>query len=433
MARTTPDTVIVLAKSPQPGRVKTRLSPVFSPEEAAALAAAAIRDTLDAVAEASPRHTVVAWDGPAVPWLPCDATILGQRGEGLDARLEHAFADVLGATLDRPTLLVGMDTPQLRGTDLQVDWQGADAVLGPCDDGGYWAIGLRRHCPGAILGVPMSTDHTGADQLARLEHLGLTVRMLPSMRDVDGPDDAAHVAALRPEGRFARLHERLLATPCHPTMLFDAAIAGRRVSVHRDDSSRLAARQVRSPARGRALDITTWSQMSSADTLLVSRCEGPVLDIGCGPGRFVEALGARGVPALGIDVSRGAVSRTSHRGACALLRDVHERVPAEGRWGTMLLADGNIGIGGDPEAMLRRCRELLRDGGIALVEADPDDDADTRMSLVLRDGGGRRSVPVPWASVGLRPLVRMAATAGFVAVEDWRIEGRVFVGLRSAG
>jgi len=425
-----PDTLVVLAKSPRTGRVKTRLTPTFTPEEAAALAAAAIRDTFDAVAEAAPRHTVVAWDGPFVPWLPPQATVLRQRGRGLDERLEAVFADLLRDGGDRPTLLVGMDTPQLRGADLDVDWRGADAVLGLCEDGGYWAIGMRRYRPGSILGVPMSTDHTGADQLDRLHGMGLTVTLLPTMRDVDDPADAAHVAALCPDSRFARLHRRLLTTPCCPTTLFDAAVAGREVTVHDEDP---AGRAIAHALPGHALDMAAWSLMSTADELLVSRCEGPVLDIGCGPGRFVEALASRGVPALGVDVSRAAVARTSGRGGCALMRDVNERLPAEGRWATLLLADGNIGIGGDPLALLRRCRELLRAGGTTLVEVDPDDDADARSSLVLRGPSGRRSAPVPWAQVGLRALLRIAATADFVAVEDWRVDGRVFVGLRRAG
>ena len=87
--------------------------------------------------------------------------------------------------------------------------------------------------------------------------------------------------------------------------------------------------------------------MSGADELFAARCEGPVLDIGCGPGRFVEALASRGIPVLGVDISRSAVDQTSRRGVCALFRDINDRLPGEGRWGTVLLVDGNIGIGGD--------------------------------------------------------------------------------------
>ena len=165
-----PDVVVVLAKSPVPGRVKTRLQPTFSAAEAAALAAAAVRDTLDAVADLGPRRTVVAWDGPAVPWLPPTVCVVPQRGSSLDERLEHVFEDVYALEGGRPAdvVLVGMDTPQLRAADLDLRWEDDDAVLGLSADGGYWSIGFRRHVPGAIRGVPMSTPHTGRAQLDRL-------------------------------------------------------------------------------------------------------------------------------------------------------------------------------------------------------------------------------------------------------------------------
>lgn len=420
----TPDTVVVLAKSPVPGRVKTRLTPTFTPHEAAALATAAIRDTFDVVRQAAPRRIVIAWDGPRTRWLPEHAVVLDQRGESLDERLEHVFADLLGEDDDRPTVLVGMDTPQLLASDLDVDWSGVDAVLGLSEDGGYWAIGFRRYHPGAIRGVPMSTVRTGAEQLARLRSLGLTVRLLAPMRDVDEPGDALEVARLAPQSRFGRLHRRLVSTPCPPTTLFDAAIAGGDVHVHAGGSTRVSCRP---------LDVGAWLAMSAADELLVSRCEGPVLDIGCGPGRFVEALAERGTPALGVDISAGAVTQTSQRGACALLRSVMDRLPGEGRWATVLLADGNIGIGGDPLALLRRCRELVRPGAVALVETSPDDSVDLRTTMTLHEPHGRHSAPIRWAVIGTSPLIRLAGSAGFVAIEDWRVDGRAFVALRHAG
>ena len=354
----TPHTLVVIAKSPVPGQVKTRLSPTFTPEEAAALAAAMTRDTLAAVAAVGPRHTVIAWEGPRTAWLPGSAAVLNQCAGPLDVRLEQVFAQALDTDDDRPTILVGMDTPQVSGPELEVDWAGADAVLGLCEDGGYWAIGFRRFHPGAIRGITMSTTGTGAEQLRRLRALGLTVRLLPTMRDVDEPVDAAHVAALVPDSRFGRLHRRLIRTPCAPTLLLDAAMSGGEVLVEVGHS----------PAQLRSLHVGAWLAMSAADEMLASRCEAPVLDIGCGPGRFVEALGARGIPVLGVDVSRAAVAQTAGRGVPALLRDVYDRLPGEGRWGTVLLADGNIGVGGDPLTLLRRCAELLRPGGIALVE-----------------------------------------------------------------
>jgi rSAM/selenodomain-associated transferase 1 len=413
------DTVVVLAKSPVAHRVKTRLTPAFSAREAAALAQAAIRDTLDVAASASPR-LVVAWDGPHRRWLPPSATVIGQRGEGLDERLTHVFADVLGRSADRPTLLVGMDTPQLTAGHLDVDWSGVDAVLGPSEDGGYWAVGLRRFHPRAFRGVPMSTPSTAAAQLARLERLGLRVRMLPRLRDVDTPEDAATVAASAPDTRFARLHHRLVTGACSPATLLDAALSGSPVDVS----------EVGGPVRA-ALDVRRWQRMDAADRLLAARCEGPVLDIGCGPGRFVEFLSAHGLATLGVDVSAAAVAQTAARGGSVLTRSVRDHLPGQGRWGSVLLADGNVGIGGDPRWLLGRCAELLRPGGLALVEADPDDAAESAVALRLHGPGGRTSTPLAWARVGSRALLRVAGEAGFVAVEDWRVRGRVFLALRS--
>jgi glycosyltransferase A (GT-A) superfamily protein (DUF2064 family)/SAM-dependent methyltransferase len=425
-----PDVVVVLAKSPVAGRVKTRLQPTFSGAEAAALAAVAIRDTLDAVAELGPRRTVVAWDGPRVPWLPSSVCVLPQRGTTLDERLEHVFEDVYAAEGGPArVLLVGMDTPHLRAADLDVPWADHDAVLGPSCDGGYWSIGFRRHVPGAIRGVPMSTPRTGGDQLVRLERLGLRVGLLPRMRDVDDPEDAAAVAAAAPATRFGRLHRRLVASPCSPATLFDAALSGVPVEIRVADGKEHAAGFLGSGL----LDAGQWGRLTEADEVVGSRCEGPVLDVGCGPGRFVEALACAGIPALGVDLSREAVRQTRGRGGYALLRDVHDRVPGEGRWGTVLLADGNIGIGGDPLALLRRCRAVLRPGAVALVEASPDRGHDIRTTVTLHGPWGRRSHPVPWAVLGSAAVVDLAASAGFVAVEEWHVGGRAFVMLRHAG
>ena len=425
-----PDVVVVLAKSPEPGRVKTRLQPTFSAAEAAALAGAAIRDTLDAVAELGPRRTVVAWDGPPVPWLPSTVCVMRQRGSTLDDRLEHVFEDVYASEGNAPAtvLLVGMDTPQLTAADLDVSWDDRDAVVGPSCDGGYWAIGFRRHVPGAIRGIPMSRSRTGAEQLARLRGLGLRIGTLPPQRDVDDAADAAEVATAAPGSRFARLHRRLVGSPCSPTTLFDAALAGASVEIRVADD-----KAVDGFLSAGLLDASAWGRLTEADEVVVSRCEGPVLDVGCGPGRFVEALASHGIPALGVDLSREAVGRTRDRGGSALVRDVHHRLPGEGRWGTVILADGNIGIGGDPEALLRRCRSVLRPGAVALVETSLDPGHDVRTAVTLHGPWGRRSHPVPWAVMGAQALVEVAAAAGFVAVEDWRVGGRAFVMLRHAG
>lgn len=262
----TPDTIVVLAKSPQPGLVKTRLQPIFSPAEAAALASAAIRDTLDAALATGARRTVVAWDGPPVSWLPSAVSVVPQRGSSLDQRLEHVFQDVLGDAVDAPTVLVGMDTPQLTAGDLCADWYGRDAVLGPSQDGGYWAIGFRRYMPGVVVGVPMSTDRTSAVQLARLRAAGLDVQMLQVMRDVDEPDDAAQVAAAVPQTLFARLHRRLLEAPCSPVTPLEAALAGTPVQMRVAERHGGPAQEVST-----LFDPAAWQRLNEADQVLLSR------------------------------------------------------------------------------------------------------------------------------------------------------------------
>jgi rSAM/selenodomain-associated transferase 1 len=196
--------LMVLAKAPRPGRSKTRLCPPCTPRDAAALARAALADTLDAVLATPAARRVLVLDGPVGDWLAPGVEVVAQRGAGLDERLAHAFADVGG-----PALLVGMDTPQVTAGDLargldRLAAPGVDAVLGPATDGGYWAIGLREAQPRAFLGVPMSTARTGRAQHERLRRLGLRVALLPALRDVDRIADARAVAALAPAGRFAR-------------------------------------------------------------------------------------------------------------------------------------------------------------------------------------------------------------------------------------
>ena len=200
--------LIVIAKAPAPGRSKTRLTPPCTPEQAAALAEAALRDTLDAAAAASATRRVIALDGAYGDWLPDGWEVIPQRGRRLDERLAHAFEDVGGAAL-----VIGMDTPQVSTALLDEGARrlsdGADAVVGPAADGGFWALGLREADAGLLLGVPMSVPHTGRAQYERLRARGLRVATLPVLRDVDRFADARAVAAAAPHGRFARTLARL--------------------------------------------------------------------------------------------------------------------------------------------------------------------------------------------------------------------------------
>ncbi|MFC9977972.1 TIGR04282 family arsenosugar biosynthesis glycosyltransferase [Spirillospora sp. NPDC127200] len=200
--------VIVIAKEPVPGRVKTRLTPHYTHREAAALAEAALADTLAAVAGAPAGTRTLALDGAPGPWLPPGFRVLAQRGGGLDERLAHAFAD---AYAGRALVLVGMDTPQLTGDHLReaaAALRTHDAVLGPAADGGFWLLGLTRPDASLLRGVPMSRPDTGRRQLARLRAAGLSVAALPELTDVDTAADAAEVAALAPHGRFAAAFRR---------------------------------------------------------------------------------------------------------------------------------------------------------------------------------------------------------------------------------
>ncbi|MFF7652684.1 methyltransferase domain-containing protein [Streptomyces sp. NPDC007983] len=180
------------------------------------------------------------------------------------------------------------------------------------------------------------------------------------------------------------------------------------------------------------LEVERWcADADAADRTVLRRCQGPVLDIGCGPGRLVAALAPHGHPRLGIDVSRAAVARTVRTGGPALCRSVFEPLPDEGRWGTALLLDGNIGIGGDPPALLARVAQLLAPEGLLIAEAAAAD-VDERVRVRVDDGRGRAGTAFPWARVGAPALLRHARAAGWTAVERWTARGRDFITLRRA-
>ena len=194
--------IVVIAKAPVAGTCKTRLTPACTPVQAAALAAAALADTLAAVAATPVRRRVIVLDGAPGAWLRPGFEVIPQRGGDLADRLAAAFTDV-----GEPALVVGMDTPQLTRRLLAQalrELGRADAVLGPAPDGGYWTIGLREADDAVFAGVPMSNPATCAVQRRRLHSLGLTTLELPELRDVDDIADARAVAALAPHTRFAR-------------------------------------------------------------------------------------------------------------------------------------------------------------------------------------------------------------------------------------
>jgi rSAM/selenodomain-associated transferase 1 len=199
--------IMVIAKEPVPGRVKTRLTPPYTPAEAAELAEAALADTLAAVASAGVTRRVLALAGAPGPWLPAGFDVIAQRGGGLDERIAWALADAR-ATCPDPLVLIGMDTPQVTPALLAqaagpLVSGAADATFGLAEDGGFWLLGLREINPALVLGVPMSRSDTGPRQLSRLHEAGLRIRLLPQLADVDTADEAERIAAATPGSRFA--------------------------------------------------------------------------------------------------------------------------------------------------------------------------------------------------------------------------------------
>ena len=193
--------VIVIAKSPQPGRVKTRLCPPCNEREAAGIARAALIATLDAVARSDSARRFIALDGPVGAWLPPGYETVPQRGRGLGERLAAAFTDVGG-----PAVAIGMDAPQVTPTLINSSLAALDEVdsaLGPTQDGGYWAIALRRANEEVFAGIPMSVSTTYREQRRRLRELSLECLELPHLHDVDHFSDALAVAEKMPGSPFA--------------------------------------------------------------------------------------------------------------------------------------------------------------------------------------------------------------------------------------
>lgn len=164
------------------------------------------------------------------------------------------------------------------------------------------------------------------------------------------------------------------------------------------------------------LAVGRWrDDVDDAERAQLDALPDPVLDVGCGPGRVVAALAATGRPALGIDTAPAAVAEAAARGAAVLRRSVFAPLPGEGRWGAAVLLDGNIGIGGDPVALLRRVAALLRPGGVALVEVEPPGRPTERLAVRIESGRRWVSPWFPWARVAVDRFAAVAADAGLRA------------------
>jgi SAM-dependent methyltransferase len=173
-------------------------------------------------------------------------------------------------------------------------------------------------------------------------------------------------------------------------------------------------------ALGRWLGTATAEERAALDGV-----GGPVLDVGCGAGRHVLELQRRGVSVLGIDVVGHAVAIARGRGAAVLHRSVFAHLPDEGEWASALLLDGNIGIGGDPAALLRRIAELLRPGGSVLVEVEPRHSVGGS-SLVRVEGSAGVSRWFRWGRLGAGDVKDVAAAADFTLRTRWEAAGRCF-------
>ena len=207
-------------------------------------------------------------------------------------------------------------------------------------------------------------------------------------------------------------------TLAEPQVLYERALAGGCMRLRLDGGASLP------------LDVDTWlGPVTAADEAVLARAVGPVLDIGCGPGRHVGALAARGVHALGIDASPHAVRLARDRhGATVWHASVFGPVPAAGSWSCALLLDGNIGIGGSPVRLLRRVAELLAPGGRILVETARPGRA-TRVAQLRLEDDHDHSEPLPWALVGHDGLPAIARAVGLRCRQVWSHSGRWFAEL----
>ncbi|BBX66734.1 methyltransferase domain-containing protein [Mycolicibacterium psychrotolerans] len=205
--------------------------------------------------------------------------------------------------------------------------------------------------------------------------------------------------------------------------LYDRALDGERCWVRRDDG-RVSRLPVHSWLGGRHAD-------ERFDHTVVGMCEGPTIDLGCGPGRLVAHLVQRGVPALGVDLSETAVRLARSSGAPALHRDLFEPLPGTGRWQTVLLADGNVGLGGDPVKVLRRAAELLRSGGQCVAEFDSGT-AGVDVGWVRLESASTIGPWFRWASVGIDCMPTLAAQVGLSVAGVRRIGDRVVASLATA-
>jgi SAM-dependent methyltransferase len=202
--------------------------------------------------------------------------------------------------------------------------------------------------------------------------------------------------------------------------MYELALTGERCWVRYDDG------------RVHTLPVGNWLGGHGADEVfdraLIALCHGPTIDLGCGPGRLVAHLVQRGIPALGVDRSATAVQLARSSGAPALQRDVFDPLPGTGTWHTALLADGNVGLGGDPRRILARAKQLLRRGGRCLVEFDTAATG-VRHAWVRLESARGVGPWFRWASAGIDCAGRLAEQASMSLTEIHPVGERVVASL----
>jgi rSAM/selenodomain-associated transferase 1 len=186
-----PDTLLVVAKKPTPGQTKTRLCPPLTPAQAAMLYDCFLRDTLDVMRKVIGVRRVIGYlpdDSEAYfRQLAPDMELTCQQGASLGERLEHLLTQELLGGSPR-VVVMDSDSPNLPSDYLRQAFErlnGADVVLGPTRDGGYYLIGMNQPQPHLLRQVQMSTPHVLADTLKLAQARGLTVSLLPAWYDVD--------------------------------------------------------------------------------------------------------------------------------------------------------------------------------------------------------------------------------------------------------
>lgn len=183
----------------------------------------------------------------------------------------------------------------------------------------------------------------------------------------------------------------------------------------------------------RAMDVSRWNdEADAADFSLLDGIRGDVLDVGCGPGRMLRAAMDLGLTALGIDVSDTAVEIARASGLTVEFGSVFDEIPREGTWGATLLVDGNIGIGGDPSALLARCAEIIAPHGAIVVEVHADPQRDHMYAGTVVDIRGHQSDAFPWAEIGETALIERASELELALDQAWEIDGRFFCRLVKA-